>query len=62
LDGSSLVLYSDANGYFGIPKLPIGRATVGLLSRSANSVGVVSGLEVVVQQGMVQRLPDVVMP
>jgi uncharacterized lipoprotein YddW (UPF0748 family) len=61
-DGSSLVLYSDANGYFGMPKLPSGQVTVGLLNRSPNSVSVLSSVVALVQQGMVQRLSDLVMP
>jgi uncharacterized lipoprotein YddW (UPF0748 family) len=61
-DGSSVVLFSDANGYFGSPKLPMGQVTLALLSRSANSVAVSSSVAVMVQQGMVLRLPDIVLP
>jgi uncharacterized lipoprotein YddW (UPF0748 family) len=59
-DGSSVLLFSDANGYFGSPKLPVGQVTVHLLRRTTNSVVVSSSLDVLVQQGAVQRLPDVV--
>jgi uncharacterized lipoprotein YddW (UPF0748 family) len=61
-DGSSVVLFSDGNGYFGSPKLPVGQVTVALLSRSASSVAVSSSLDMVVQQGVVQRLPDIFVP
>ncbi|MFN3266772.1 MAG: glycoside hydrolase family 10 protein [Deinococcales bacterium] len=61
-DGSSMLVQSDANGYFGVPRLPVGKVRVGLLGRSQNSVGVVSSLDIAVRQGTVQRIPDFVLP
>ena len=57
-DGSSIVVYSDANGYYGTPRLPEGKLSIGLLTRDANSVKIPISLEVVVTRGTVQRVTD----
>ncbi len=61
-DGSSILLRSDANGYYGSPRLPEGKLSVALLERSAGSVGVSSSMDVNVVRGSVLRLPDLLMP
>lgn len=61
-DGSSILLQTDANGYYGSPRLPEGKLSIAVLERSANSVAISSSIEVMVTRGMVQRLPDLQIP
>lgn len=61
-DGSSLLLRTDANGYYGVPRLPIGKTKIVLLQRAGNTVTVSSSLEFTVIQRQVQRITDLVAP
>jgi uncharacterized lipoprotein YddW (UPF0748 family) len=61
-DGSSILLSTDANGFYGNPRLPEGKLSIDVLERSANSITVSSSMDVTVTRGMVQRLPDIQIP
>jgi uncharacterized lipoprotein YddW (UPF0748 family) len=61
-DGTSILLQTDANGYYGHPKLPLGKLSLDLLETSPNSIRVISSLEINATQGIIQRLPDLEMP
>ena len=53
-DGSSVLVRSDANGYYGLPNLPLGAVSVNLLEGDA----VIASLEAQATLGRVAVLPD----
>ncbi|MEY4531593.1 MAG: hypothetical protein RLZZ156_2314 [Deinococcota bacterium] len=61
-DGSSILLQTDANGFYGHPRLPEGKLSIGVLERSTNSVAISSSMDIIVTRGIVQRLPDIQIP
>jgi uncharacterized lipoprotein YddW (UPF0748 family) len=61
-DGSSILLRTDANGYYGSPRLPAGKLSIDLLTRNANTVIVSSSTEISVARGAVLRVADIQIP
>jgi uncharacterized lipoprotein YddW (UPF0748 family) len=53
-DGSSVLVKTDSNGYYGVPSLPVGRVGVAVIVGDAQS----RALEVMVATGRVLRAPD----